>query len=287
LKLSTVYTRTMLSCKKVVNDDDKGLSCQKCSSWYHSQCLNITAAEYKVMHKYENLMWFCTGCKSAVDDLISKMSVRMDKTDKCIENVSDKMDQVLEKLDDKCSRNVVKEIVDEVVEGKIDSKIEEYMREKEDREKRKCNLMLFNVPESSDESIDQRIIFDRGQAELILDRISEVEEAALIENPKRMGKQGNKARPLRVTLETPAIVTKYVKKGKDLKETGEFNSDTEFIKSVFISPDFTAQQRVERKKLVEELRERRGNGEKNLRIFQGKVLSKPPGGSGPGRGGRV
>ena len=80
-----------------------------------------------------------------------------------------------------------------------------------------------------------------------------------------------KPRPLLITVKDIEKRQALLINGKNLR------SSTTYFKDVYISPDYTPKEREQNKKLVEELRYRRNNGEDNLMIRLGKLIqrSKP------------
>ena len=56
-------------CTIQVHDDGPGLFCEKCCSWFHTQCLFITDDEYRNLQG-SNDAWFCDHCKSVLANRI-------------------------------------------------------------------------------------------------------------------------------------------------------------------------------------------------------------------------
>lgn len=264
-------------CNKFVSEDDKALECHDCSKWAHTSCLNVTAAEYRTFQKYDNVHWYCDACKLIADD--------RGKANKAIASLEAKIDLVLTKVEDKCSRAEVKDIVGEVMEEKmaneVAKQVEAYISEKEDVEKRKKNIMMFNVPESESDTIAERIDHDKNLAESVFLLTAEDDLRPMTSNPKRFGKrEAGKNRPLRVTLDSHNAVFGHLKKSSTLKELTDLSDSMNFAKKVVLAPDLTVKQRQSRKSLVDELKERRENGEQNLKIFRGRIVTTAA--QGPG-----
>ena len=92
------------------------------------------------------------------------------------------------------------------------------------------------------------------------------------ENPVRLGArnvESGKIRPLRIRVKEKKAVDEILKEAKNLK-------GTEFSKC-FISRDYTAKERMERKAMVEELKQRREDGDENLVIRNGRIVKKKDG----------
>ena len=68
----------------------------------------------------------------------------------------------------------------------------------EERERRKCNIMVFNVPESGSHDKEENIIHDKSLVKQILE---EIETQANVQKMYRVGdSDGSNARPLKVIL---------------------------------------------------------------------------------------
>ena len=121
------------------------------------------------------------------------------------------------------------------------------------------NIMVFGLCEEDNEEINTKV--------------SEVLES-LGEKPHveacRIGKKTpSAARPVKVSFSSSSIVQQILKKSSKL-------SGTERFKSVFLAPDRTAEERVQRKELVLELKVKRRAGiekDKKLFIRGGKICS--------------
>ena len=83
----------------------------------------------------------------------------------------------------------------------------------------------------------------------------------------RDAKTDGKPRPIKLELESEAEKFRILKKASKIKST-----NIEEFKKIIISGDITLKQRELDKNLREELKERRMNGERNLKIRNGKVV---------------
>ena len=48
-------------CPNIVSNDEQGLCCDQCSTWYHAPCLLISDAEYQQLGS-SNENWYCDHC---------------------------------------------------------------------------------------------------------------------------------------------------------------------------------------------------------------------------------
>lgn len=150
--------------------------------------------------------------------------------------------------------------------------IDESVKEVEDRERRKCNIVVFNVLESDSKENEDRKSHDIEEMKKILNELKI--DAALL-NPVRLGpkKQDQKwPRPLRLTVESEDIKWSILKESKNLKDSGE-----EALKAVFIKKDMTQLERQREAELRQALKEKReaeqqSGGNARWTIWRGKVV---------------
>ena len=126
-----------------------------------------------------------------------------------------------------------------------------------DKFQRKKNLVFFNVPEIGNSDRDKEEISK------ILREI-EVEDTD-INVVGRIGIKKDKIRPIKITLEKYNDKLKILSCARNLRGSANF-------KDIYISPDLTTLQQKEGKKLRDELKLRKNNGETNLGIRGGKVV---------------
>ena len=144
------------------------------------------------------------------------------------------------------------------------------MSEERDKEKRRPNLMVFNVPEIISADREERIEHDRQMVTSILNYLMVVPniEEKLVK-VLRMGRwnQDKDKRPIKVVFSDPDTKFKFLLKAYKLRE-----SEDEFMKSVQIGNDRTPQEVERRRKLKVELDARKERGEEHWRIRKGKLV---------------
>ena len=145
--------------------------------------------------------------------------------------------------------------------------VAEELDERRERELRKNNVIIHNIPESNEETPQENEQADQNFIKRIADELS-VEEIEISET-KRIGAAGTKPRLVKVTLKSAPQRRELLQKAKNLRTTEE-----QGLKKIFIVPDLSKRAREESKKLREELKRRRENGEMNLIISKGKIIKK-------------
>ena len=133
-----------------------------------------------------------------------------------------------------------------------------------DKEKRKLNVVIHNLPETEAESLTDRAQSDQEQfRDLVKDcfRMNIRTSRSF-----RAGKKiDGKPRLLIITLENIETKLELLKMAPQLRHH-------ERGKNIFVTPDLTREEREEGKKLREELKARRQAGESNITIRRGRIV---------------
>jgi hypothetical protein len=82
------------SCLKMVTNQNDGVLCEICETWFHSRCqpipdpMSVLDPMYKVMSQYrKDLHWFCKGCSGGVEKLLAALGRLQGKIDKIEEEM--------------------------------------------------------------------------------------------------------------------------------------------------------------------------------------------------------
>ena len=177
-----------------------------------------------------------------------------------IDMISDKNNNVKVQpsfMNNNSQGEIVKDIRREVMVG---------VKEEEEKRKRECNLVVHGMKKSrerNDKEIFEGIV--RDQLELM---DIGVEEVIRLGRDNNLGDGEVKPAPTLVRIKTSGQKWAVIGKAKKLRNAGE-----EF-RRVMIVPDLTVREREEDKKIRDELRRRRDNGEKRLYISKGKIVQR-------------
>ena len=136
-----------------------------------------------------------------------------------------------------------------------------------DKDKRKLNVVVHNLPEESGDTLAERSSKDQAAFQNIVKEGLKLR----IHSTKsfRAGKKiPERPRLLIVTMDTLEAKLDLLSKVPQLKDTKWSN--------IYINPDLTKEEREEGRKLRAELKSRRQAGERNLTIRRGRVVSLPP-----------
>ena len=298
---------TCENCKVTFYEkDDALLQCDRCDKWSCLNCTSLTAEHYKLLNAKasKRLHWFCdtcdtnamkavktdldieTKCKEYMGTLRSEMkeietnfdtrlkqeigAVKREMND--AKETADKsfqaMKEDIESLkSEKASGGV--ENIQQLIDSKLQNLAEENLRELQDRENRKNNLIFYNITESPKAEAEQRINDDMEQIRATLDKLS---IKVPLQKPIRLG-TGNKPRPLRVT------VTNYEDARLILKEARKLEN-INGCEKIFINRDMTPLERGNMRKLTERKKElnQKAKETKSGEVYiikANKVVKKP------------
>lgn len=294
------------NCKDEVSDDQDAINCQLCLLWFHLSCTKLDGKTYEVLKNCSSsgLYWFCTVCQLKVDQNLKISNTINSKSAEIkseIENLKVSIESDLKNIEKKLlnSANTQKETLTqkfksyaETVASKIDKTVEtnntitttlnkdlkslrtnietKIVSEKEQivKESKMLNLCIFNIPESSGDDSEAYKLDINKLKSILSERINLKKED--VKAAFRVGKiaDKSKARPFIIKF-TSAEKRKEVLK---LKNVYYLNEETREKTRVYISPDRTIKEQIEHKKLVNELKLRRSNGESNIGIRNAKIV---------------
>ena len=166
----------------------------------------------------------------------------------------------------------------EIIDQKLKQHSEEKLEEKR-KEGREQNLIIYGIPEQNENYLEQLKEDFRVIQELYSDRVNIIHED--IANLTRLGtKRGEKTRPIRITFVSAEKRIKFLRNNKNLLLYDETfppceavfcNTDENHL-HIYVSPDKTKQERELENKLRNELKERKGQGEKDICIRNLKIV---------------
>ncbi len=255
-------------CQNHVKDEDKGINCDQCKQWWHARCAKVTNKEYEVLGKSSNFRWYCKECSCKERDVEKQPNQIMSQQ---LTNMMQMMTSILERLD-KIERN---HSMDKEIEDLVEAKVQETVAEMQEKEKRKLNLVIFNLPESQGVSKEEVKENDTKSIQNIVNSILPETEAKeiKIKDPVRLGPAnlGKKPRILKFSVNSEEAKNSIIKNAVKVNKKETANKD-----KVYINPDYTNKERDLNKKLRQELKERIGKGEENLVIRNWKVVERNP-----------
>ena len=192
------------------------------------------------------------------NDMLQSIECRLQKT----EDRSVVIEEIQQRLEDKVDQ--LKQNMDEPVVQAVQEALQGDKAEETEIDRRKANVIVHGVPESDAEDADQRIDNDMMALATMFQEVKV--ENVTVDSVVRLGKKA--ADPTQNPRPVESKVS-VLKKAKNLREKEEGGWS-----KVLIHQDLTPKQQEARKHLVAELKQRKANGEKDLIIFNGKVLKR-------------
>ena len=174
----------------------------------------------------------------------------------------------------KSFRNIIAEQLEEQLKEKLEDKFKQD-EESKLREKKKNNLIFFNIPELLSDNIEEKM-----KADFYKIKNAYTERVVLNESDvtvvTRIGKknpEADKPRPVILTFKNEEKRLEILRKNKDLEL---IDDNFETIK-IYVTTDKTIKQRETEKALREEIKTRKSNGENDLVIRNEKIVPFRPG----------
>ena len=135
-----------------------------------------------------------------------------------------------------------------------------------EKDKRKNNLVVHNLPEAEGSSLSERSERDtKSFQEVVRDTFR---MNVSVSKVYRVGKvMQNKPRLLIITLDTPGVKGEILRMAPQLRDSVKWGN-------IYITPDLTKTEREAARKLREELATRKAAGETDLTIRKGRIVTK-------------
>ena len=274
----------------------EAIQCDLCYIWVHAHCESITKEQYKnlsyISGAVTNVAYYCeyNHCYSRIKQLVTlyvnsntnsttvSTSPYQEESSAQPSNLSSKVGNLTEQtlqletkvnqiLDSLKNLNQVSSLSHSQQDGPILHRgvAVDLVDELADRETRKCNLIVNNLPESSTPNTDVDKSLFTG-----LYLCSSLSLQVHITAATRLRKkEPNKMRPLCVCLDNEMTKQKILSRSSQLKSKPNWEN-------VYVNPDMTLAERNANRLLHRELKERGDREEKKI-IRRNKIvsLSKP------------
>lgn len=279
------------TCSVTIRRNQRGsISCTTCKNLYHCDCVSLKQEDIDYLANSDK-SWSCQNCLkktkklSTQSDSTPKLTAQSDfkliisqldalrieqsKLTSLFKVQSEKFDSLESKFtevfsqltsikeENRALRNDLNSLVKRV--DAIETNNSKYISNEEalsdfsDRQTRSKNIIIFNVRESINTAIDES---DSVTVNRIFEKIGiDIRPITL----HRLGKLGDKIRPIKIMLQSASEVFKILSLSRLLKNDQIFNE-------VRITSDRTPKQRIYLQNLRKQLSERISNGEQNLTI---------------------
>lgn len=273
--------------KKVCSN---GIQCDDCDVWFHNGCAKISKEQSKVLNEVSGCKWFCGRCKGRQRNLQNENSKLREKYEE-VRNRLENFELIISSLKDEISKltNKIGQGRDETVGitlEEVRNEVREEFKEQHEKEKRKNNIVMYNIKESTKNEYNEKLRDDFETCGEIINKELGMSNIEIVE-VTRMGRVGGtqseadtnteadrdergsrriRPRPILVKLRSPGEKWGVISQGKRLR-----NSEDESMKNVFIAPDLTKKEREHENKLRDELQRKKENGELGWYIKKGEL----------------
>ena len=161
-KVSYVCKGGDTDCGKVITGKERSVQCEACGDWYHPNCQGLCKGGFEALVKYD-LLWICKECKARLTDTLNlgkRLERRVADAEKnIIEKVNQVRTQTTAEIEEKLQssmKNMEEKVSKQVDENSDVLKKTVKVHELESKVDRSCNVVLYNVPESNSEDVEQR-----------------------------------------------------------------------------------------------------------------------------------
>lgn len=295
-----------LDCGRAVLHTQQGIKCDGCGFWHHAICEKVAEDVFTFLSAHNDepsLMWHCKKCVITSKKMTSMMLSLHENQQHLEERFNDlatsiyrKFDDLTEGLSKKLKNNCDNgqtDVGEKRVEEKFDTfmdtvmqkmelcdnmevavskKLSEEQEEQEEIRKRKASIIIHGMSEYESEDNEVRKKMDEDEICTLLHDISC--DNISVDSVIRLGRRKDDAvaspRPVKLVVATEDQKEKVLRMSKNLKRIRKWQK-------VFLHQDLTPKQRDRRQQLVQELRRRENEGEKNLIIVNNsKIVTRRP-----------
>lgn len=253
-------------CPKRVTDENS-LTCDKCEGWVHFKCSSLTKHEFDFLSNSPKtkLRYFCVTCETSSpavtgSDPVLIQEARLDAMDKKFEAVESQNKAILDLLrKDEKKPDVFQATVQEVFDNS------------KEKDEKKNNLILFNLPETENTDDKQSQIEDLQRVKEVLSYVNGGYPVQGLDdsNVTRMGiRKTDQIRPRAIKLQFSSSENKMkiLRNAKHLAKHDTF-------RILGISPDKTLKERNVDKERRRTMLERNAKGE-DLVIYRDEIIPR-------------
>ena len=252
-----------ITCNSAITPTIPGIKCNSCTNHYHIKCVGIDKSQYDAFKSLSGACWKCDDCLS------TKSDTRPCNCCKLLPSLLDTIKNLSETVD--ALKQQITNLTSNLPKNDSNYDYESMVQEVTERQKRKTNIILYNMPEQ-DPSLNNETRKNK-EAELVSDFLKLLQHDSgnerssipeLISTPIRLGKYvTNKIRPIKLTLKEEKDVFNLL--GLIKRKRRNIDAVPHF-KSVHASSDKTDKQRLYYKELLNQITNRREKGELDLFI---------------------
>lgn len=223
---------------------DEGIQCELCDYWFCIPCSGMSNAFFDELVNSclsENIIWYCEGCNKAIPGVKTVLRV-VNKMKESHDQMNARLDRMEEKLNK----------VHKQTELSEDYRIDQALYDFKEREMRKNNVIIFNLPEPKENEDEEEKKLEESENVQKVCQSADVQFE--VDEILRLGrkKTGQKAKPRPVKI----VFKDEVQKRKLIRNQENVKKNTE-LKDITVSPDYTVRQRHMNDQMKSEVAKRR------------------------------
>ena len=279
-------TESQLCCDRCTSAVERLIQCEKCEMFLCSGCEKIPESVMAIIGEYTQVHWFYQYCDMLVRRAFGQTCTNEGLTNavqgSLAETISRKLQSIEEKLknlESTCGSlsNIVshtQELDSPMTSPPHESRphlpnvfrstsevLTSFINEEKERNKRRLNIIVHNIAESSAESGSERKSCDINNVTSIFDKYVGVK--VKVTNANRIGRRKDdqsKPRLIKVSVESERDKAMLLRNCTKLRS----KDNPEDIQKVYITPDLTPREQQQNKELRVQLAEKNKNGKKYL-----------------------
>ena len=235
-------------CQKCSHIIHESISCSGCKLSYCLKCAKISETLYNCIKSGEmdQFMWSCASCKATfpslenittvLTDLRKSNDDRLDELDNRIKIIEDGNQEDIKESVESMKDDVLQSLKDD-----INNLVDTRVKELDERKRRDCNVVIFNMPEPRKNSVEENKVADGENLKLLSQNLGL--EGVQIITLFRLGRPiSGKCRPIKVVLNNKAQRKYLLDNAKFIKTKAP-----DYLKQVIITRDLTPNQRQKRR----------------------------------------
>lgn len=286
-------------CKRIIVDNKPGaksIQCDRCVAWVHFRCSKATLEEYDFLtsHPSTSVQWHCKVCTDEIKEGMGGEDCRIAQQNAKIDSLTAKTDsmtfliyELRSQMADMQSQlttfiDTSKEVkqtsvvdtakVEKSLKSEMQAQITEALEDKEEKDEKKNDIIMFNVPEAEPSDEAQELKDDTEKVKEIMSIVLPTIGNVPIDekNISRLGKarRDGKTRPIKVHFDDDSSKGKVFRNAAKLKKYEQY-------KKINISSNKTRKELLEDKMLKDKLDEqRRIRPDDDLIIYRGEIIKR-------------
>ena len=195
-------------CKKPSSDsdDEQWMECDSCTGRFHRTCTNLSVKQFSFLHDspHDDFKWFCSYCQKTENKLDPNIAMILGELTKIVQNLqqqnvnlANQNSMILDMLKGKKG-----------IDEQIKIHVEEVLVDQKEKEEKKNNIIVYNLPEGTEEDDSKNTDQDLIKAKEVLEFVNPDVSLQTLDSSriKRIGskRKGNdtKPRPIKVVMDS-------------------------------------------------------------------------------------